>query len=305
MTTVCQICQKDLNTLELLHRHLRWSHQTPQKDYYYKFFPRKDLYTGEPIPYKSCQQYFDANFNSKDSLRLWLKNQSTDISLEYCKKILLKRKEEKGLIYTPTQVELRSLFSIPPIQFYQKFVDYYKFCEELGFKNRFRALSSQFNPLPKNSIIYVDSREQSVFPLENIQVKKLDFGDYCLRRNPEKVYVERKSMADLLGTISGGFDRFKNELERAKESYLVILVEEPLTTCLNFDRLDYIKRLGVKASPTFIFSRIRELIQQYVNIQFAFSNGKKHAAYVLERVLANPETCKNVDIQYCIDTGKL
>ena len=55
---------------------------------------------------------------------------------KYCKGLLTKRKREKGLEYTPTEVELRTLL-VPPISYYQIiFEDYYKLCEEIGLKNK-------------------------------------------------------------------------------------------------------------------------------------------------------------------------
>ena len=43
-------------------------------------------------------------------------------------------------------------------------------------------------------------------------------------------YIERKSITDFIGTMSGGYERFKREVERAREqdAKLIVLVEESL-----------------------------------------------------------------------------
>ena len=73
--------------------------------------------------------------------------------------------------------------------------------------------------------IVVDSREQK--PLfKNCTVKKLDFGDYSLIGHENKFSIERKSLPDLLQTLTSGHKRFKAELERAKIArYFAIVVD--------------------------------------------------------------------------------
>ena len=48
---------------------------------------------------------------------------------------------------------------------------------------------------------------------EETIVKKLDYGDYTLHDEELAVgcYIERKSINDLIGTMSGGLERFKKE----------------------------------------------------------------------------------------------
>lgn len=90
--------------------------------------------------------------------------------------------------------------------------------------------------------IIIDSREQ--LPLQfthksitATKVQKLDVGDYAAEfddgyRPP--VVFERKSLGDLYGTLSAGYDRFKNEIERAKvsETKIIIITEGTLTKTL-------------------------------------------------------------------------
>ena len=62
----CAIDGKEFNTREDLHKHLR-KLKVRQEEYYTKYFPRKDLGTGEAIPFRSVDQYLSAEFLSKES----------------------------------------------------------------------------------------------------------------------------------------------------------------------------------------------------------------------------------------------
>lgn len=89
-------------------------------------------------------------------------------------------------------------------------------------------------------LIVRDTREQ--LPLsfdhcsgvERIEDLCLPFGDYAGQVGADKdslkhlpIVFERKSINDLWGTMTSGYDRFKREMERAKEAKhkLVILIE--------------------------------------------------------------------------------
>lgn len=76
--------------------------------------------------------------------------------------------------------------------------------------------------------ILSDSREQTPFLFEGYPVEviteKLDTGDYSLPGLTDKVGIERKSMSDLLSTITSGRKRFERELARsmALESFCIV-----------------------------------------------------------------------------------
>ena len=70
--------------------------------------------------------------------------------------------------------------------------------------------------------------------MTEIRREMLPVGDYMVAfsdgtRPP--ISFERKSLADLAGTLTKGYDRFKAELLRAKEANLtlMVIVEESLT----------------------------------------------------------------------------
>lgn len=91
-------------------------------------------------------------------------------------------------------------------------------------------------------IILVDTREQKpVFrhELSDGLVRRvcLPCGDYCAEFDGEMkstTVFERKSIADLYGTLGKGYARFKKEMMRAKQSKLklVIIVEGSLLDVL-------------------------------------------------------------------------
>ena len=79
--------------------------------------------------------------------------------------------------------------------------------------------------------IIVDTREQDPFTFLHerydceIAQGTLDTGDYSLAGLTDRVSVERKSLADLVGCLGSGRDRFEHELQRAAalESFMVVI----------------------------------------------------------------------------------
>lgn len=101
--------------------------------------------------------------------------------------------------------------------------------------------------------IIIDSREQSKLKFKHTQIteviiQKLDVGDYgCRFENGHEplIYFERKNIADLFGTLSKDYDRFKREIIRAHEAKITmfIIVEGTLTDVLKGHK--YSKRKGI------------------------------------------------------------
>jgi len=312
----CLICEKEFKNDRGLHAHLK-AHKLSVKDYYYEKFPRKDLCTNEFIKFKNKDQYLEADFNNKINMRKWLKDQPDDIAKTYSKKILIKRQEKKKLKFLPSQIELRTIVA-PPIQYYNKlFNDYYSLAEELGFDNKFKFL-------PKEKIIrdskfkydeysiLVDTREQK--PLDFnffIEVATLPFGDYAFSSSELSCncYIERKSLNDFIGTLSGGYDRFKNEIEKAlmEDCYLVVVVERNLNDCKSFNYLSEIKRKmsTLKVTPEHIFYNVRELMQTYKKLQFLFVEDRKESSRVIEKIFTSGCIFKDIDLQYAYDSKLL
>ena len=81
--------------------------------------------------------------------------------------------------------------------------------------------------------IIEDTREQtpldfSAFPFVTVERGTLHSGDYSVKGYEERFAIERKSLADLLGTITHGHARFERELQRLMSfQYAAVVVEAP------------------------------------------------------------------------------
>jgi ERCC4-type nuclease len=244
---------------------------------------------------------------------MWMKDKPENEAKEYCSSLMKKRIEKKGIEYAPTQVELRTIMS-PPIQYHDKlFGSYNEFCEDLGLKTKFISP----NQIIENEKwkgdeykIYVDTREQKPLKFKNrqVEIKTLKFGDYAFSDKEAtcNCYIERKNLSDFIGTISGGHERFVNEIERAREAnaYLVVLVEDTLTNSLSFPFLRHISK-KIKATPEFIFNRVRSLTQNYPHLQFLFVKGRIESSRVIEKIFTSGCVHEKIDLQLAYDTKKL
>jgi len=103
-------------------------------------------------------------------------------------------------------------------------------------------------------IIIEDSRETSPLlftsdKIEYVMKSKLNFGDYaCVIDNKWcPIVFERKSLADLFGTLGKGHSRFRKEINRSIEqgSQLVIIVEKPLKTIVKGHPRSQMKGIAV------------------------------------------------------------
>jgi hypothetical protein len=294
---------------EELHRHLK-AHKIRVSEYYVKHYPKFDLYTKEPIPFKNKEQYFDTDFLNRVNLKNWLKSRRNDEAKRYCLEVLERRIKKKGLYYVPTQVELRSTL-LPPINYYNSlFGDFSKLCASYGLKERFQNIPGVKDfPSIKSSVskIIIDTREQKPvlfdFPFE---IDSLSFGDYGISDPSlnEHVFVERKSLSDFIGTLNQGYERFTYEIERAavQDSYLVVVVEDSLGDALSFNLLPHI---FAKVRPECVFFNVREILQKYDNVQFVFLANKREASGAIQRILFEKGLARSVDLQLMYDMGLL
>jgi hypothetical protein len=307
MSVICKIDGKEFKDEKSLHFALRGYGLNKEK-YYHTYFPKKDLLTGETINFKTKDQYLNSDFNDKNNMKKWLKEQPLEKAQEYCKNLLIKRKKDKNLMYSPTQIELRTIMS-PSIIFYNKiFDDYYDICSSIGLENKFihpNNITSQFqNKLTTKDTIYVDTREQSWLKFDiPFEIKTLSFGDYSCSNENCNCYIERKSLSDFISTLSvKNFDRFKNEIEKAQKnnSYLIVIVEEKLASALSFQYLPHISK-KIKATPEYIFHNVRSLIQEYSNLQFLFVDGRNEMKIAIESIFASKCFYNKVDLQLAYD----
>jgi hypothetical protein len=307
MSVICKVDGKEFKDEKSLHLALRGYGLNKEK-YYHTYYPRRDLLTGDTINFKTKEQYLNSDFNDKNNLKKWLKQQTIEKAQEYCRGLLVKRRNDKNLIYAPSQIELRTIMS-PSIIFYNKiFDDYYELCSDIGLENKFihpSIITNQFkNKLNSKNTIYVDTREQNWLKFDiPFEIKTLPFGDYTANNDNCNCYIERKSLSDFISTLSvKNFDRFKNEIEKAhvNNSYLIVIVEEKLSNALSFQYLPHISK-KIKATPEYIFHNVRQLMQEYSNLQFLFVDGRTEMKSSIEAILSSNCFYKKVDLQLAYD----
>jgi len=306
MSVICKVDGKEFKDEKSLHLALK-GYGLNKVKYYQKYYERRDLLTDELINFKTKEQYLNSDFNDKNNMKKWLKAQTIDKAQEYCKQILIKRKDSKNLIYSPSQVELRTIMA-PSVVFYNKiFNDYYDLCSTIGLENKFvnpDLIINNFNSkLSQKDIIYVDTREQSWLKFNiPFEIKTLPFGDYTCKNNPN-CFIERKSLSDFISTLSvKNYERFNNEINKAKKdnSYIIVVVEDTLSNALSFQYLPHISK-KIKATPEYIFHNVREMLQNYDNLQFLFVDGRKEMVRVIEIIFASKESYKKLDLQLAYD----
>lgn len=302
----CKICGSVFDDDSKLHRHFR-KHGLTVVDYYRAHYPRRDKLTGDFIEFKNKEHYFNSEFNSKSNLITWFSEVASDKEAkDYIVGFLSNRKTKKNLVFSPCQVELRSLMcpSVGTIENY--FGNYYKFCETLGFVNKYKKFDSvQLDNTFDTFDVEIDNREQKPFVFrKGIKIKNstLKFADYKLINKNHFVFFERKSLQDLIGTLSGGYDRFKRELDRAKtdNQYVIIIVETNLQTALKFSDIPFVFK-KTKVTPEFIFRNVRDLVTYYPNIQFLFVENRVEATKTMENILRMNGNYKIADLQLLKD----
>ena len=116
--------------------------------------------------------------------------------------------------------------------------------------------------------ICIDTREQNPFsfPAHLATVKRatLKTGDYALEGDETNFSIERKNLDDFIGTISTGWERFQNEIERMIfYPAMIVIIEGNFADILtqNYNHPDM--------KPHFIIKRIAELAMQGVCVLFA------------------------------------
>lgn len=304
---ICLECGVKCDNEARLHRHIK-AHKLSQAEYYFKHFPRYDKFDGRPIIFKNKESYFETSFNSVNNLKDWLMRANPEEAKRYIKTTLLARKRLKNLIYTPSQIELRSL-SIPGMVYLNNlFGDYYNEMATLGFKNKFNK--SKFNgiwqPFHVEHKVLVDSREQLPLVFDNIKTihTGLEFGDYKLNDDnfSHNCCIERKSLADLCSTLKGGIERFRRELLRAQNAgyYMVVLVEEPFISLLQLSKKD-----KVGQHLEYVLHNMRLLCQEFTNMQFLFVENRDEASEVILKLFSSDGQFKDIDLQYAYDKGVL
>lgn len=288
----CKVCGQLWDNLS----HFWRQHKIASKKYFAQNFPRINPALNKAIYFKDFDSYFLNDFASKEEMRDWFRTLNDYQIVDYCKNLLLRRKQIKSLVYSPSFVELKSVLS-PTTIFYDKILygGYYSFCKEIGLHNKFKKLYFELNPPVDDLLVFCDSREQRPIIFKHCQIKTLDFGDYTCQDS--KVFIERKDFTDFVGSLGKDVERIKNEIWRAKDvgAYIVFVIESPFDFCLNFDRIQF--RNFSKTTPEFIFHNVRSIMQTFDNVQFVFAEDRQIAKKLILFILRNHRDILNIDIQ--------
>lgn len=311
----CLIDQTGHEDIDALHKHLR-KLKVKQEDYYTKYLPRVDRWTGEPIKFTNAERYLNTEFVHKKNLKAYVKTGSEE-SKKWAIDCLIRRKVDKGLTYPPLQVELRTIMA-PTIPYYDYIGGYDNICKNAGYKIRFTGKVPE-GITPLQCPIIIDTREQNPLKIPHQTIQhSLVCGDYGLDEPCNKnIYIERKSFGDFVGTLSdrevrkndSNFARFTRELERAQETgaYIIMLIEHPLSECAAFDSIPYLKAQTskIKVSPDHIFYNLRSLTHRFDNFQPLFVANRNEAAEMVVKLLSMGEAVKNFDLHLAYEQGQL
>ncbi len=309
-------------SLDALHAHLK-RFRLARAKYYQTYYPKKDPINGDPIPFKSLEQYLEQSFANRNTLKKWLKEHPVE-GLTWSKDWLARRRVAKQLKYAPSQVELRSLCT-PTMPYYDKVAaseeGYQGITLSLGYTPRYTLTAPHFVSLPQEAIIICDSREQLPLKLtQTTRIEALNVGDYALAVPHDiGIRIERKSLTDWCGTMSdrkvkrkgGGAEdcalqRFERELMRAQDAgqYVVMMVESSITDALSLEYLPQTK--WVKATAAHLFKNLRDLLTKYpLTFQCVFVEGRTEMVRAMVKVFEMGEQVKCCDIQDLYERGGL
>lgn len=113
-----------------------------------------------------------------------------------------------------------------------------------------------------------------------VKVATLASGDYSLEGFETRIAVERKSLADLFGTIGQGRERFERELARLNEfEFAAVVVEAEWSEILSGGPIHS------KLSPKTVFRSVNAWEQRYTRVHWHFLPGRDIAEVKTFRVL--------------------
>jgi len=304
--TACKVCKEGFESSKVLHRHLK-KHGMTMADYYVKFYPKHNLLTGDLLPFKSVDQYFNEDFSTRKQLIKWCQTFDKDQVGPYILKLLKKRVASKSLGMGPSHLELK-LSSLPTIDIYkQHFGSYTEACKQAGVAPMFGAPApEEFDqPIGRDVKIFIDTREQQPLSFEHSESMKLDFGDYAVGGDDYAyTYVDRKGEQDFKSTLSkNNLERFRNELSRAREfnSYVHIVVESDLNQIYKHNRWG-----THKSNLKYIYHNMRVLAHEFAgHCQFSFTGSRENSQKLIPKLLVLGDKLWDVDLQYYIDKNGL
>ena len=297
----CKVCSHQADSITDLKVHLKSEHKLAIHKYFAEYYHRIDRYNGTPLEFKSYEQYITCDFKDKRNYKNWLKTLQPCEAADYLRSKIKQYCNLKGLTVAPSQVECQTIGCLIPVramELYSK-LSYPELCDSINLKNKYKYIKELINVDSNIGKVIIDTREQKPYKFDDLEIEtvKLEYGDYALASNLT-VSIERKSLSDFYGTLSGGIERFSREIERAKEDngYLVVLVETTITKAA-FQKRKY----GV-CSGDFIMHNVRKLMRTYDNVQFLFCDGRHSSRKMTVHVLALGDRVRDTDLQYYYDS---
>jgi len=307
MSFECKVCGETFDSEKGLHLHLK-KHKMDLATYYTTFYPRKNLLTGDPLPFKKKEDYFSKDFSTRRQLIKWCLTADKKKTKPYVIKKLKERIEAKKLERAPNHLELK-IAGLPDIDIYKHlFGSYSNACDQIKIKPLFdKRIDKTFfdDSFDFESLeILIDTREQQPLSFNKSSELKLDFGDYTLGGdNYTYTYVDRKSEQDFKGTLTGGFERFTRELKRVKDfgSYLYVVVESDLNKIYKNNKWG-----PHKSNLNFVYHNMRVLTHQFSDCcQFIFTGSRENSEKIIPKILYLGKKLWGVDLQYYIDKNGL
>lgn len=303
--SICKACGQEFKSDNALHKHVK-VHNLTVAEYYTTYYPRKNKLTGDPLPYKNKSDYFNIDFSTREQMIEWCNthNNKEDIK-EYILKQLRIRVEKNKSKYCPNHIEIE-INKLPTIDIYKRnFGGYGQACQRLGIEPIYNKGIKQNlflqNDKVKETVVHIDTREQKPLFFKNSKDHKLDFGDYTIGgENYTYTYVDRKSEGDFKGTMTVGFDRFKKELERARQfnAYLYIVTESSIDKIIKNNKYG-----SYSSNLSYVWHNMRILTHEFKgHCQFVFSGNRPNSQLLIPNLLYYGKNLWNVDIQYLLDS---
>lgn len=144
-------------------------------------------------------------------------------------------------------------------------------------------------------VIVCDTREQEPYTFAGLKSDAVDgghvmtvrterrtlkSGDYSLAGFETRVAVERKSLADLFGTIGQGRDRFERELERLSEyEFATVMIESTWPEILSAPPVHS------KLPPKTVLRSAIAWQQRYPNVHWFTAGTRRTAEAITLRIL--------------------
>lgn len=161
--------------------------------------------------------------------------------------------------------------------------------------------SSQNEFIVNPFTIIIDQREKAPFSFSGFRsdadkkntpliiptrVEYLVTGDYTIEGFQSEISVERKSISDLVGTLTAGRERFIEELQRAQEmKFAAVVVEGGWSDVLQFCHEAASRNASRSPSPKTVFRSIVAFQQRFHRVHWWMCNDRRMAEWAAFRIL--------------------